>query len=140
MPNFSYYYALVKKKATQKLINFKGCLFGYDKNYTEGYNLIERKCPHGFFENRKEFFGDQNMLKNECGFKLKNVTVQDSGYWYCEFVKWNSTNQERIDPHEEISHEFILEVSPRTVEVCHFCTNYAFKVYNNHLTFQITTK
>ena len=79
------------KKLTQKLIDFKGCLFGYDKNHPDGYNLKEIKCLHGFFENRNEFFGDQNMLKNECGFKLKNVTVQDSGKWYCEFVKWNKS-------------------------------------------------
>ena len=116
----------LSKKLTQKLIDFKGCLFGYDKNHPDGYNLREIKCLHGFFGNRNEFFGDQNMLKNECGFKLKNVTVQDSGKWYCEFVKWNSTDQERIDAHEEIKNEFILEVTPKIVEVCNFCFLFLF--------------
>ena len=125
-----YSYALVKI-ATQKLIYFKNCLFGYDKTDAEGYRLSELKYTPGFPKMRSEFFGDQNMLKNECGFKLKNVTVQDSGKWFCEFVKWNSTDQKRSDPHEEIKHEFILEITPRIVEVCHFCKNSALQQSHN---------
>ena len=81
------------------------------------------------YQYRIEYKGDTGKYIKKCAIKLKSVTSQDSGKWFCELEEYNYGYNYR-GAGKQVRDQMFIEIIPNSLKFSKTSENKVLLLYN----------